>query len=53
MNEQGNFPTAEFLDYARPLIEGEVELPMAGGLPIFMRFRKEWLPRKCRPYKVG
>ncbi|OGF99173.1 MAG: 6-phosphofructokinase [Candidatus Glassbacteria bacterium RIFCSPLOWO2_12_FULL_58_11] len=53
MNEQGNFPTAEFLDYARPLIEGEVELPMAGGLPMFMRFRKEWLVPKCQPYKVG
>jgi len=52
MNEEGNFPTAEFLEYARPLIEGEVELPMEGGLPLFMRFRKKWLPKKCPAYQV-
>ncbi|HUU26408.1 MAG TPA: 6-phosphofructokinase [archaeon] len=53
MNEEGNFPTAEFLDYARPLIEGEVKVPTEGGLPLFMRFKKKWLPRKCRAYQVG
>jgi len=53
INQEGNFPTQEFLDYARPLIQGEVEVPMEGGLPLFMRFRKKWLPKKCPPYKVG
>ncbi len=53
MNEEGNFPTAEFLDYARPLIEGEVEVPIAGGLPLFMRFKKSWLPKKCKEYQLG
>ena len=53
MNQEGNFPAAQFLEYARPLIDGEVEVPTAGGLPKFMRFEKNWLPRKCSAYQVG
>ena len=52
MNEDGNFPAQEFIDYARPLIEGEVEVPIEGGVPLFMRFEKKWLPTKCGPYQV-
>ena len=52
MNEEGNFPSREFLDYARPLIEGEVKLPMEGGLPKFMRFEKHWVEKKCPEYKT-
>ena len=53
MNQAGNMPTGEFIEYARPLIEGEVEVPTEGGLPVFMRFKKQWLPKKCQAYKVG
>ena len=52
MNPEGNFPTKEFIDYARPLVEGEVEVPVEGGLPLFMRFEKKWLPVKCGEYRV-
>jgi ATP-dependent phosphofructokinase / diphosphate-dependent phosphofructokinase len=52
MNDQGNFPTREFIDYARPLIEGEVEVPIEGGVPVFMRFEKKWLPVKCAEYQI-
>jgi ATP-dependent phosphofructokinase / diphosphate-dependent phosphofructokinase len=52
MNEEGNFPTREFLDYLRPLVEGEVEVPLQDGLPVFMRFEKKWLAKKCPAYKV-
>jgi len=52
MNKEGNFPAQEFIDYAGPLIEGEVEVPIEGGVPLFMRFEKKWLPAKCGPYQV-
>ena len=52
MNDQGNFPTREFIDYARPLVEGEVEVPIEGGVPVFMRFEKKWLPVKCAEYQT-
>jgi len=32
-----NYVTEDFLRYARPLIEGEVKLPMVGGLPDYVR----------------
>ncbi|MBN2289749.1 MAG: 6-phosphofructokinase [Candidatus Glassbacteria bacterium] len=52
MNEEGNFPTLEFIDYARPLVEGEVRVPVEGGVPLFMRFKKKWLPARCADYQV-
>jgi 6-phosphofructokinase 1 len=52
MNEPGNMPTQKFIDYARPLIEGQVDLPTQDGLPVFMRFARKWLPKKCRAYGV-
>jgi hypothetical protein len=33
----------EFIDYARPLIMGEVQPLMEGGLPSFMRFKKHFV----------
>jgi 6-phosphofructokinase 1 len=35
--------TAEFDRYARPLIQGEVQPVIEGGLPRFVRFRKVWV----------
>ena len=37
INPERNYVTQDFLRYARPLIEGEVALPMAGGLPDYVR----------------
>ena len=52
LNEAGNMPNEKFIEFARPLIEGEVEVPMEGGLPKFMRFERKWLPKKCAEYNV-
>ncbi|HOB86700.1 MAG TPA: 6-phosphofructokinase [Bacillota bacterium] len=35
ITREGNDVTADFINYARPLIEGELSLPMKGGLPLF------------------
>ncbi|MBU1079793.1 MAG: 6-phosphofructokinase, partial [Spirochaetes bacterium] len=37
--------TEDFIDYARPLIMGEVEPEMEGGLPRFMRFERHYVKR--------
>lgn len=36
INEEHNNITKKFLDYARPLIEGEISIPMHQGLPVFV-----------------
>ena len=33
MSEDGFLPNEKFVEYARPLIEGEVKYPIEGGLP--------------------
>jgi ATP-dependent phosphofructokinase / diphosphate-dependent phosphofructokinase len=40
ISEDGFFVKQEFLDYARPLIQGEVKLVMKDGLPVFTRLEK-------------
>jgi ATP-dependent phosphofructokinase / diphosphate-dependent phosphofructokinase len=37
INEAGNYVNEDFISYARPLIQGEVEIPMQGGLPDYGR----------------
>ena len=37
LNEAGNDVTQEFLDYARPLLQGEVPTPIENGLPRYAR----------------
>jgi 6-phosphofructokinase 1 len=39
INEAGNFVTNRFLDYARPLIAGEIQVPTKNGLPDYVRLR--------------
>ncbi len=39
LNEAGNDVTQSFLDYARPLIQGEVPTPIQDGLPRYARLR--------------
>jgi 6-phosphofructokinase 1 len=40
INGEGNFPTANLVDYVRPLIRGEVKVPFKDGLPTFARLKK-------------
>lgn len=36
INDQGNDVTADFINYARPLIQGEVNIPYHDGLPVYV-----------------
>ena len=38
--EDGFLPNEKFADYARPLIEGEVKVPVEGGLPRYVELSK-------------
>ena len=40
LNEKGNHVTQEFIDYCRPLIEGETHQPKENGLPRFAKLKK-------------
>ena len=40
INAEGNYVTEDFIKYARPLIEGEVAVPMQGGLPAYAEIDK-------------
>ncbi|HAE23127.1 MAG TPA: 6-phosphofructokinase [Spirochaetaceae bacterium] len=43
IGDDGYSVRQEFIDYARPLIMGEVQPLMEGGLPSFMRFKKHFV----------
>ena len=49
MSEDGFLPNEKFMEYARPLIEGEVKVPMEGGLPKFVQFEKVRVEKKLPP----
>jgi len=55
INAAGNFPGADFISYARPLIRGEVRIQVGDdGLPVFVRFEKNFIPKRTgRDYKPG
>ena len=40
ISEDGFLPNEKFVEYARPLIEGEVKIPTEGGLPRFVVLEK-------------
>jgi len=44
--EDGFLPNEKFIEYARPLIEGEVRVPMEGGLPRFAELAKSRVEKK-------
>jgi len=52
LNEAGNDVTQEFLDYARPLIQGEVPTPIENGLPRYARLREAKLPKKLPAWEA-
>ena len=43
ITDDGFFVTEEFIRYARPLIQGEVQTKMKDGLPMFVRFEKHFV----------
>jgi 6-phosphofructokinase 1 len=49
INEEEFLPNEKFIEYARPLIEGEVKLPMEGGLPRFVNLGKNRVEKKLPP----
>ena len=49
ITEDGFLPNEKFISYARPLIEGEMKVPMEGGLPKFVQFEKIRIEKKLPP----
>ena len=45
ITDDGFFVKEQFLSYARPLIEGEVQPIIEGGLPRYIRFKKHFIGR--------
>ena len=46
ISEDGFLPNEKFIEYARPLIEGEVKVPIEGGLPKFVTLEKFPIEKK-------
>jgi len=53
INEDGISMNFQFLRYAQPLIQGEVEVPRENGLPLFARLSKVRVDRLLSPYEVA
>jgi ATP-dependent phosphofructokinase / diphosphate-dependent phosphofructokinase len=49
ISEDGFLPNEKFINYARPLIEGEVKFPIEGGLPKFVTFDKTRIEKTLPP----
>ncbi len=49
VSEDGMLPNDKFIDYARPLIEGEVKFPMDGGLPKYVTLEASKVEKKLPP----
>ena len=49
MSEDGFLPNDKFIEYARPLIEGDLRLPDEGGLPKFVVLEKVPVEKKLPP----
>ena len=41
ISEDGTFVTDEFIEYAKPLIQGETPIEYANGLPVYAKLKKE------------
>jgi ATP-dependent phosphofructokinase / diphosphate-dependent phosphofructokinase len=46
ISEDGFLPNEKFIEYARPLIEGEVKVPAEGGLPKYVTLEKSKVEKK-------
>jgi 6-phosphofructokinase len=49
MSEDGFLPNEKFMQYARPLICGELKMPMEDGLPKYVSLEKSRLEKKLPP----
>jgi len=50
INEAGNDVNQHFLDYARPLIQGEVTTPIEHGLPRYARLHERPVEKRLPPW---
>ena len=46
ISEDGFMPNEKFVEYARPLIEGEVKVPVVDGLPKYVELTKSRIEKK-------
>ena len=46
VTEDGFLPNEKFIEYARPLIEGQVKVPIEGGLPKYVALEKSPVEKK-------
>jgi 6-phosphofructokinase 1 len=49
VSEDGFLPNEKFVQYAQPLIEGEVKVPMENGLPKYVVLEKSMVEKKLAP----
>jgi 6-phosphofructokinase len=49
ISDDGCMPNEKFIEYARPLIEGEVKAPAEGGLPKYVTLEKSKVEKKLPP----
>jgi 6-phosphofructokinase 1 len=49
MTEDGFLPNEKFLQYARPLIQGEVKVPIENGLPKYVALNRSPVEKKLPP----
>jgi 6-phosphofructokinase len=49
ISDDGFLPNEKFVDYAKPLIEGEVKIPVEAGLPKFVALEKSPVEKKLSP----
>jgi 6-phosphofructokinase len=49
ISEDGFLPNEKFVEYARPLIEGEVKFPVEGGLPKYVTLDANRVEKKLPP----
>jgi 6-phosphofructokinase len=49
ITEDGFLPNERFVEYARPLIDGEVKVPVEGGLPKYVVLEKVLVEKKLPP----
>jgi 6-phosphofructokinase 1 len=52
MTEDGFLPNEKFLEYARPLIQGEVHVPVEGGLPKYVVLERSPVEKKLAPLRL-
>ena len=49
ISEDGMLPSEKFVEYARPLIEGEVKFPVENGLPKYVTLEANKVEKKLAP----